>query len=282
MYTSKLFADKVSIFKKQQKKQLLLNFCAAILAYEYSDFLEIFTSIYLVLKLENIPLQIMNNFQVLGGVPSQFKEEINIINNTESDLPNIDFSDFESNQSKYINNRFVIDIKNKFANEVKKYEKHQTIANPLFNSKLASYFLRKLGPFSALWGSYCHKRATNSFVESYFNIIKHSVLRNLGSCRPVRAIKEIRINTLASLQKIRIRDSKLKIPRKKGKFIVDDPKEMFKQPKPPSKTNFEKAEEVQTSLYKHCSVSRIFPSYVPEKTYYKKNTQTLEYASGIF
>ena len=99
-----------------------------------------------------------------------------------------------------MNSPFLNDILEAIKN-VRSANASNCISNKLHCNELASYLLRKLGPFSPLWASFLHKRENNAIVESHFKVMKHDLLSSINM-KPSRAIKDMRADTLARMMKI--------------------------------------------------------------------------------
>ena len=64
----KFFTDKLKKFDKNSKKILTLNFAKAIMAKTYAEFIEIFSDIYIALKYDAIPFEVMKRLSTAGGI----------------------------------------------------------------------------------------------------------------------------------------------------------------------------------------------------------------------
>lgn len=237
VHVIKFFSDQLKVFDRHHKKILLLNFAKSIMCTSYDSFLTCFSTLYIALKYQTTSLDILQTLSNNSGISISHVNIIDSILDDDSDSnpePD-DFSDFLAKSSKYMESKFVIDIESR-VRQLREENSSNTLANVFFNNDVAVYLIRRLGPFSILWSSFAHNRETNSIVEAHNKVVKRNILDSLSG-KPSRAIKELRVDVLAKLVKVRM-DPKYK--RFKNLKVVDDPTEGFKKNKPPQLSNFDK------------------------------------------
>ena len=187
VHVIKFFTDKLKIFDRPSKKTLQLNFAKCIESSTYAEFLSCFSKLYIALNHEKISLDVLSHLSDTSGIALNTINLIDSIEETTVEV--VDLSDFQPKGSKYMSSPFVSDIEIS-VKELLEKDRSNYINNPFYNSEVAKYLLRRLGPFSSLWSSYIHSRGTNAIVEAHNKLVKHHILQSANS-KPGRAIKEL-------------------------------------------------------------------------------------------
>ena len=239
----KFISDKSKDLQKDHKQIVMINFTKALLAESYSEYLDCFSDLYIGLKSEYIPLDILEKLNRNAGKGKKNDELIASLKPNDELVEFFDSDDFTIKSSLYVSLPYVTDLE---ATVQKKLQAHSNIINNrLKDDSLANYFIRKLAPFCVLWSSFAHKRETNSYIENHHKVIKNDLIK-YTNIKPGRAIKELRTEALS--QMVRIRSSPSFRPRKQPSKSIPDPVENFKPPKAPKVTIFEKTRVLEKSL----------------------------------
>ena len=225
----KFVCDKLKVCSKEAKNSIKTSFAKILLAESYNDFLNLFSNLYICLKHSKVPMNLLLSMSSNCREPCFHFDE---------DLANtsLDFTDFEIKSSLYMKLQCVRDIE--FLVETKLNNKEQNfLTNPNVYPELATYLLRKLGPFCFLWASFCHPRKSNAIIEAHHKVIKHDLLK-CTNMKTGRAIRELRV--MNNAQMVKARSSNLYKPKNNQKSVkIEDPMETFKKSKAPSITVFD-------------------------------------------
>ena len=225
----KFVCDKLKVCSKEAKNSIKTSFAKILLAESYNDFLNLFSNLYICLKHSKVPMNLLLSMSSNCREPCFHFDE---------DLANtsLDFTDFEIKSSLYMKLQCVRDIE--FLVETKLNNKEQNfLTNPNVYPEIATYLLRKLGPFCFLWASFCHPRKSNAIIEAHHKVIKHDLLK-CTNMKTGRAIRELRV--MNNAQMVKARSSNLYKPKNNQKSVkIEDPMETFKKSKAPSITVFD-------------------------------------------
>ena len=200
VHVIKFFCDKMSSLPKSPKKTAATLFAKCVMARSFDDFVNIFSILYALLKCQNIRTSIVSEAMQMTRMSLDIDAiiEESIETGSNSDIFTQLSKDLESESSLYIKSPFVRDLGQAIEDKISS-SSGNLVSNNFFCDSAATYLLRRLGPFCALWSSFCHKRTTNTIVESHHKVVKNDLLKT-PNIKPGTAIQELRVSVLAQLK----------------------------------------------------------------------------------